>query len=353
MWFPGSDKENYIGVDIGSSAIKVCQLLYRRQGIILQSLGLAPLPPQSIINGVIQNPQIIAGTLKALFDHLQIKSKKIVFALSGYSVFIKKITLPVLSEKELAQSLQFEAQQHVPFEIKEVNLDFHILGPLKEDPDSMSILLVAAKKESLSAYLEVIQLAGLESVIADVAAFALANAYETAYSLEDSAPIALLNLGANQSTLQVLGKDGPVFSRDILLGGQQITDQIQSVLNISFPEAERIKLGEFKTPDLMDKIAPVVLSTLQNWLEEIKKILDFLTASEPENKPTKIVLSGGSAVIPGLVRFLSDGIQFPVELFNPFAKIALAPKSFNPAYLESVGPQSAIAFGLALRQKGS
>ena len=351
MWFPGSSKEAYVGVDIGSSAIKVCQLLQRRQEFSLQSFGIVPLPPQSIINGVIQNPQAIADSLKTLFDHLQIKSKKIVFALSGYSVFIKKITLPVLSEKELSQSLQYEAQQHVPFEIKEVNLDFHILGPLREDPNFMSVFLVAVKKETLGAYLNVIELAGLDPVIADVAAFALANAYETIHSLE-SAPIALLNLGANQSTLQVLGKEGPVFTRDIFLGGQQITEQIQTVLNISFSEAERIKLGEFRTPDLLDKIAPYWLSSLQNWLEEIKKIIDFLTASEPENKPTKIVLSGGSAMIPGLIRFLSDGLQLPVELFNPFSQIAQDSKKFDPSYLESVGPQSAIVLGLALRQKG-
>lgn len=352
MRFPGSNKEEYIGVDIGSSAIKVCQLLHRRQEIALKTFGIAPLSPQSIVNGVIQNPQAIANSLKALFEHLQIKSKKIVFALSGYSVFIKKITLPVLSEKELSQSIQYEALQHVPFEIKEVNLDFHILGSLREDPNSMSVLLVAAKKETLGAYQNIIELAGLESVVADVAAFALANAFETIHSLE-SAPVALLNLGANQSTLQVFGKDGPVFTRDILLGGQQITEQIQTLLNISFEEAERIKLGEFRTPDLLDKIAPILLSTIQNWLEEIKKILDFLAASEPENKPTKMVLSGGSAMIPGLVRFLSDGIQLPVELFNPFSQIAPDPKSFDPAYLESVGPQSAIALGLALRQKGA
>ncbi|HMK64786.1 MAG TPA: type IV pilus assembly protein PilM [Thermodesulfobacteriota bacterium] len=352
MWFPRSDKENYIGVDIGSSAIKVCQLLYRRQEIILQSFGMAPLPPQSIANGVIQNPGIIADALKALYNHLQIKSKKIVFALSGYSVFIKKITLPVLSEKELSQSLQFEAQQHVPFDIKEVNLDFHILSPLRDDPGSMAVLLVAVKRETLGAYLEVIQLAGLEPVVADVAAFALANAYERAYPL-DSGPIALLNLGASQSTFQVLGTEGSVFTRDIFLGGQQITEQIQSVLNISFEEAERIKLGEFKTPDLLDRITPAVMTTLQSWLDEIRKILDFLTASEPEHKPSKIVLAGGSAGIPGLVRFLSDGLQYPVELFNPFAKISFNPQSFDSAYLESVGPQAAISFGLALRQKGN
>jgi type IV pilus assembly protein PilM len=350
--FSKSDKDNYVGVDIGSSAIKICQLTQYRQGIALKNFGIASLPPLSVVNGVIQTPQAVADTLKKIFEHLQIKTKKIVFPLSGYSVFLKKITLPILSEKELTQSIEFEAKQHVPFEIKDVNLDFQIMGPLQEDPESMSVLLVAVKKESLSAYLEIINLAGLEASIADVSAFALANAYESVYSLE-SCPIALLNLGAGQSTLQVLGKDGPVFTRDFFLGGQQITELIQSTLNISLAEAEKIKLGESRTQDLLDKWAPDVLSIIQNWLEEIKKALDFLSASDPENKPTKIMLSGGSAVIPGLSRFLSDGLQLPVELFNPFSKITLDPKSFDPAYLQSLGPQSAIAFGLALRKKGA
>jgi len=351
MWFPGADKDKYIGVDIGSSAIKVCQLLHHRQGIALQSLGLANLPPLSIVNGVIEEPRLIADTLQSLLSHLQIKSKEIVFAISGYSVFIKKITLPVLSEKELAQSIHYEAQQHIPFDIKEVNLDFQILGPVKEDLDSMSILLVAVKKETLSAYLEVIDLAGLESSIADVAAFALANAYETVYSLE-ACPIALLNLGACQMTLHIIGKDGPVFTRDIFLGGRQISEKIQSTLNISFEEAEKIKLGGVQSQARLDQIAPAVFSIIQNWTEEIKQVLDVLSASDPENKPAKIVLSGGSSLMPGLPQLLSKGLQLPVELFNPFSQVRIDPEIFDPDYLHSIGPQLAIAFGLALRQKG-
>jgi len=352
MRFPGSEKENYIGLDIGSSAIKICQLIQRRKGLALKSFGIAPLPPLSIIHGVIQNAYGVADVVKSLIEHLQIKSPKVVFALSGYSVFIKKITLPALSEKDLSQSIQYEAQQHVPFEVKDVNLDFHVLGPLREDPDSMNVLLAAVKKETLSAFLEVIDLAGLEAVIADIAAFALANAYENLYD-PGSGPVALLNLGANQTTLEILGQEGPAFIRDIFIGGQQLTEEIEAALSISFIEAERIKLGEGRSPDLLDKIAPGMLSVLLSWLEEIKKILDFLSASEPENKPNRIVLSGGCALMPDLPRFLSDGLHLPVELFNPFTQIAFEEKEFDSTYLKTMGPQAAIAFGLALRQKGA
>jgi len=351
MWFPGTPRNKFIGVDIGSQTIKVCHLTQGRKGIFLNSLGLANLPPSSIVNGIIKEPRLIADALKSLVSHLQIKSKETVFAISGYSVIIKKITLPAISEKELAQAIQYEAQQHIPFDIKEVNLDFQILGPIKEDPDSMSVLLVAAKKETLNAYLEVINLSGLEACIADVAAFALANAYENKYELY-SGPVALVNLGASQITLHVLGQEGPVFTRDISLGGRQLTEQIQSKLNLSFEQAEKIKLGWNRPPDQLDRIGPSYSSIVQNWMEEIKKVLDLLTASDPEDKPVKIVLSGGSSLLPGLPQFFSKGLHLPVELFNPFSQVRSDPQIFDPKYLQSVGPQLAIAFGLALRQKG-
>lgn len=351
MWNLRSNKESYIGVDIGSSTIKVCHLRHSRQRFSLNSLGLAHLPPLSIVNGVIKQPQIIADTLRSLLSHLRITSKEIVFAISGYSVIVKKITLPLTSEKELSQSIQYEAQQHIPFDIKEVNLDFQILGPVKDDPDSMSVLLVAVKKETLGAYLEVFDLAGLETGIADVAAFALANAYEAVYAL-DSGPVALLNLGAGQMTLHVLGKNGPVFTRDSFLGGQQISEKIQSALKVSFQEAEKIKLTGVQSQVQLDQMARPVFSIMETWLEEIKKTLDLLSASDPESHPTKIVLSGGSSLIPDLPRFLSNGLQLPVELFNPLSLIPFDPKNIDPGYLQSVGPQCAIAFGLALRKKG-
>lgn len=351
MWFPGAKKDKTIGLDIGSHSIKVCRLSQRQKGIFLDSFGLANLPPSSIVNGAIKEPQVIAKTLQTLLNHLGIKTKEIVFALSGYSVIIKKINLPVLPEKELSQSIEYEAQQHIPFDIKEVNLDFQILGPLKENHDSMSVLLVAVKKETLNAFLEILNLAGLDACIADVAAFALSNAYEIKHPL-DSNPIALLNMGASQITLHVLTKEGPVFTRDIFLGGRQLTEQIRSHLNLSFEEAEKIKLGGNLTSGSMDRIRPPLMSIVQTWLEEIKQVLDVLTASDPETKPNKIILSGGSSLMPGLPQFLSKGLQLPVELFNPFFSVGVNPETFDLNYLQSVGPQMAIALGLALRQKG-
>jgi len=351
MLFSSPEKEKYIGVDIGSHSVKVCQLIHGRKETNLKSFGLANLPSSAFVNGVIKEPQLIAQTLQSLLAHLQIKNKEIVFAISGFSVIIKKILLPFIPEKELTQSIEYEAQQHIPFDIKEVNLDFQILNSPKDDQDSMSVLLVAAKKETLNSYLEVFELSGLEASIADVAAFALANAYEYNYPL-DSAPVALVNLGAGQITLHVLNQYGPVFTRDIFFGGRQLTEKIQSLWNISLDEAEKIKLGKNRTPDQLDRIGPLFLSVVQTWTEEIKQVLDVLTASDPENKPTKIILSGGSSMMPGLPQLLSKGLQLPVELLNPFSQVRLDSEIFDPAYVQSVGPQLAIAFGLALRQKG-
>jgi type IV pilus assembly protein PilM len=351
MWLPGAKKDRYIGIDIGSHSIKACSLSPGQKGILLEKIGLANLPPASIVNGTINDPPIVAKALHALLTHLGIKSKEIVFAISGYSVIIKKIILPIMPEKELAQSIDYEAQQHIPFDIREVNLDFQILGTPKEDPESMSVLLVAVKKETLNAFLEVLSLAGLEARIADVAAFALSNAYEIKHPL-DSNPVALLNLGASQITLYVLTKDGPVFNRDFFLGGRQLTELIQSRFSLSFEEAEKVKLGWNLNYNQLDQIGASFLAIVQNWVEEIKKVLDFLTASDPETKPTKIILSGGSSLLPGISQFFSRGFQIPVELFNPFFSVRIDPEIFDTQYLQSVGPQMAIALGLALRQKG-
>jgi type IV pilus assembly protein PilM len=351
MRFPGSNKNKYLGVDIGSQTIKVCHLIQRPKGIFLNRLGLATLPSSAIVNGLIKEPLLIADRLKTLLNNLQISLKEIAFSISGYSVIIKKITLPALSEKELAMSIDYEAQQHIPFDIKEVNLDFQIMDSEGKHSDIMPVLLAAAKKETLNAYLEVFALAGLTPCVADVAAFALGNAYETKYRL-DSSPVALINLGAGQITIHVLNEKGPIFTRDIFLGGRQVTDHIQSSLNLSFEEAEKIKLQGTKTPDQLDQIAPFFLSLIQTWMEEIKKVFDFLAASEPENRPERIFLSGGSSLIPGLPQVFSKGLGLPVELFNPFSQVMIDPETFDPSYLQNVGPQMAIAFGLALRQEG-
>lgn len=351
MRFTATEKDKFIGVDIGSHSVKVCQVTQGRKEIQLKKIGLAHLPPTAIVNSVIKDPQVIAETLQALLSHLQLKNKEIVFAIYGYSVIIKKITLPLMSEKELALSIEYEAQEHIPFDIKEVNLDFHILPSRQTEQDTMPVLLAAAKKEVLNAYLDVFNLAGCKASIADVAAFALANAYEVNYPRSDE-PVALVNLGAEQITLHILNQDGPVFTREIFSGGRRLTEQIQKVLNIGFEEAEKRKLGTERKEEWADRIAPSFMSVIHSWSEEIRQVFDVLGASDPENKPVKVLLSGGSALLPGLPQLFSKRLQMPVELFDPFIGLQVDPDLFDPEYLRAIGPQMAVALGLALRGDG-
>ncbi len=346
-----SGNHSLVGIDIGSHSIKVCQAEKKLKRFELKNFGLANLPPSAIVHGAIKEPSLIAGALQTLLAHLNLKDQKAIFAVSGHSVIVKRITFPALSEKELIQTIPYEAKQYIPFDINEVNLDFQVLGPLPEDPDSLSVLLVAAKKEVMAEYIDVLQLSGLEAAIGDVAAFALANAYELNYGLEAD-PVALVDLGASQTTLVVINQDGPIYTRDFFLGGKQLTEQIQSLGNLSFEEAEKLKLHWDRTPDHLDQLAPSFLGVIQAWVQEIKRALDFLVTSQPESRPLKMVLSGGSSLIPGFPKYLSEAVQLPTELFQPFHQVHCDPEVFNPDYLKAVGPQAAIALGLALRESG-
>ena len=340
-----------VGVDIGAQAIKVCQVDQTSGGITLEHYGQANLPPSAIQEGIFKDHQMIAGSLAGLLKHLGITTKEAAFAISGYSVITKKITLPLLTEKELAQTIHLEAEQHIPFDVREVNLDFQILGPLKEEPDTMAVLLVAGKKDILEIYQQILRLAGLEGKIADVAAFALQNAYEANYPL-DGKPIAAMDLGSELITVNVFNRTGPLFIRDLPLGGRQITEQIQNQAHLSFKEAEEAKLKWDPGAQSLETVGPAVLQTLTSWVAEIKRAFDFLAASDPDSRPAKVVLSGGSALIPGLAAFFSRELKLPVELFNPFARIKVNPDLFDREDLGRVAPQAVTALGLALRRRG-
>ena len=345
-----SKQTKLVGVDIGAQAIKVCQVDQTSGGITLEHYGQANLPPSAIQEGIFKDHQMIAGSLAGLLDHLGITTKEAAFAISGYSVITKKITLPLLTEKELAQTIHLEAEQHIPFDVREVNLDFQILGPLKEEPDTMAVLLVAGKKDILESYQRILHLAGLEVKIADVAAFALQNAYEANYPLDEK-PIAALDLGSELITVNVFNPTGPLFIRDLPLGGRQITEQIQNQAHLSFKEAEEAKL-KWDRAQSLESVGPAVLQTLASWVEEIKRAFDFLAASDPDSRPTKVVLSGGSALIPGLAAFFSQALKLPVELFDPFARVKVNPDLFDREDLGRVAPQAVTALGLALRRRG-
>src|SRR5882762_1968202 len=235
-----------VGLDIGSSAVKAVELKTAGKSVKVVAFAIQPVPPDSIVDGAIIDGAAVAEAIRRVFDSKAFKAKEVVASLSGNAVIVKKISLPVMTESELAESIYWEAEQYIPFDIQDVNLDYQILnaGTGAESEGTMDVLLVAAKKEKIADYTGVISQAGRLPVIVDVDAFALQNAYENNYGLEKDAVVVLLNAGASAINLNILSGEQSVFTRDISSGGNAYTEAVQKELNLSFESAESLKKGE-------------------------------------------------------------------------------------------------------------
>ena len=235
-----------VGLDIGSSAVKAIELKPSGKGFKVVAFGAEPLPPDSIVDGAIIDSTAVADAIRRLFDSRKaFKAKDVCASLSGNAVIVKKITLPVMTETELDESIYWEAEQYIPFDIQDVNLDYQILdaGTGPESRGSMDVLLVAAKREKIGDYTSVIAQAGRTPVVVDVDAFALQNAYEVNYGLEPGKVVVLLNAGASAINVNILQGDQSVFTRDISMGGNAYTEAVQKELDLPFDAAEQLKKG--------------------------------------------------------------------------------------------------------------
>ena len=285
--------------------------------------------------------------IQRLFSEYRIKTTEVATAISGSSVIVKKIQLPAMSEQELAESIHWEAEQYIPFDIQEVNLDYQVLDP-RGAGGNMDILLVAAKKEKINDYQSVINQAGCNPVVMDVDAFALQNAYTMNYGVESDRVVAMANIGASQANINVVRGDTSIFTRDITtIGGNQFTDAIRKDMNVSFEQAENMKQGH---GEKADAVAGMLQSVTESVLMEVQKTFDFFKATTSEDRIDRIVLSGGSARIPGVSYAMSERFDTLVEIFNPFQNVSYSPKDFDTEFLEEVGPACAIAVGLAMRK---
>ncbi len=348
-------KKPSIGLDIGSSTIKVTELRESKKGYQLANFGMVSIPPEAIVDGAIMNTSAVEDAIVSLLGERKIKTKDVVASVSGQSVMIRKITMPAMTEEQLEEQIQWEAAQYIPFEIADVNLDFQILNPGDEE-GNMEVLLVAAKKEVINDYVTVLRDAGLNPVVIDVDAFALLNMYEMNYPIMENEVVALVNIGASLINIVVLQGGRYVFSRDISMGGNLFTEEIQKQLSVSFEEAELLKKGGSRgedTEEVMRKEVDMVIKEVSEQIAgEIARSLDFYSAASPEAPINKIWLCGGSCRISGLSEAIAKNQNLPVEILNPFRNIEANPKLFDPAYLEEVGAQAAISVGLALRRAG-
>ncbi len=342
-----SSEDLVVGIDIGSHAVKVCQLKRTDNAYAVVNLGSATLPEDAVDDGTLNEPEEVGKIIAELLKNLKIKKKKIGFSISGYSVIVKKVNLAVMTEEELESHIQSEAEQYIPFDIDDVYLDFQDLKTNSEGNDRTDVMLVAAKKDIVDEYLEMLEGLNLQPVIVDVDGFALENTYE--YNYPKDANVALVDIGASKMNINIISQGISVVARDIVVGSRQLTEQIQSAFDLDFEEAEALKLGHLPAEDKQEQIEEIFSSTCTQWVLEIKKAIDLYHANNSEELLTRLVLSGGGAKVAGLADFLRTETGLEVELFNPFENMTVNNKKIDSDYLTTIGPEMAIATGIAIR----
>ena len=347
-------KASLVGLDIGSSSVKAVEIAIKgkNKGFELKSLGVASLPPEAIVQGVFLNSSAIVDSIRQAIDDGNIKGTEVAAAVSGHSVIVKKVSLPTMSREELEDQIRWEAEQYIPFDVNEVNLDFQILDSSDSD-GQMDVLLVAAKKDLIDDYVQVITEAGLTPACVDVAAFAVENAFDVNYDTEPDEIVALVNVGAQVVNISILQEGIPAFTRDINTGGNQYTEEIQKALSISFEEAERIKIcgsesdgDQEVVPQEVEAAIRLVTDTV---VGEIARSLEFFTATTTEARIGRVLLAGGGARMEGFDSAFRERTGIDVEIMNPLARM-LPSKGFDPAYLDKIAPSLGVGVGLATRK---
>ncbi len=343
-----------VGLDIGSSAVKAVELKAAGKGFRVAAYGAEPVPADAIVDGAIIDAGAVADAIRALFDNNKaFKSRDVCASLSGNAVIVKKITLPVMTESELEESIYWEAEQYIPFDIQDVNLDYQILDP-GTGPDSrgsMEVLLVAAKKEKIGDYTGVIAQAGRTPVIVDVDAFALQNAYDRNYGMDPGQVVVLLNAGASAININIFQGEQAMFTRDISMGGNAYTEAVQKELDLPYELAEQLKKGIPVDGATFEEAQPVLRAVTENVLLEVQKTFDFFRATAASDRIDRIVLSGGASRVDGFRDMLHERFGIPVEDFDPFREVSWDAKKLGHDGAEHAAT-AAVAVGLALRKVG-
>ena len=343
-----------LGLDIGSSSVKLVHLREGKRGHKLLAWGEAPLPPEAVVDNQLMNSSAIVEAIRELVAQQRVKVKEVAIGVRGHSVIIKRISMPVMSQEDLDESIQWEAEQYIPFDVKDVHIDTQILTPQGDAAGQMDVLLVAAKKDMINDFTAVCAEAGLTATVVDVDAFAVQNAFEANYPQAPGQPVVLINVGAAVTNINIVNNGLATFTRDITVGGNAFTEEIQKQLNISAEEAEALKVGGHGETDAVvpQEVERVIQGVADQMGGEIQRSLDFHAATAPDIHPTRVYLSGGTARIPALFKVIEQRAGVPVEILNPFKNIEVDNRKFDPAVIMNAAPAAAVAVGLALRRPG-
>ncbi|MEJ2368315.1 MAG: type IV pilus assembly protein PilM [Acidobacteriota bacterium] len=350
--FFGKSK-NLLGLDIGSSAIKLVELkdLGRGKGYRLENFAVAPLPAEAVVGGTIMDSGSVIDAIQRVLRENGIKNTGAATSVDGNSVITKRISMTAMSDAELNEAIQWEAGQYIPFDVEEVKIDHQVL---ETDPatGNLNVLLVAAKRDLIAEYSSILTQAGLNPSAIDIDSFCIQNAYELNYPINANEVTALVNIGASTTNIAVVKGSTPLFWRDIQAGGNNYTDTLQREMSLTFEQAEAVKKGEPLEGVRQEQVVPVLNAVTEEFSGELKKTLDFFRVTTNETAIHRIILSGGGTRIPNLDRYLSQFFGIPVEIMNPFQNILVSEKDFSVDAVHGLAPRFAVAVGLALRKMG-
>lgn len=352
-----AEGKNLVGVDIGTSSIKVCHIKESRKGYAMQRLGYAPLPPQTIVDGQVMDAGQVVESLGRIFTDNKIKQKDVALSVSGQNVIIRKITVPMMTAAELEEQIHWEAEQHIPFDIKDVQVDYQVLRR-RPEASQMDLLLVAAKKEQIGDYAQLARDAKLRPVVCDIDAFSVQNLFEVSRGLPMDQTIALINVGASLASLNIVAGGVSAFTREIANGGNVITEEIQKQMGVPFEQAEAYKCGGV-TPDgspvpeggiLPQQVVQIIEAVTDAIAAEIQRSLDFFMATSGEGEISRIFVTGGTANLAALGQAIESRARVPVEVWSPLERVTVEDRSIDGNLLQARAAQLAVSLGLCLRK---
>ena len=339
------------GLDIGSHSIKLVRLKARQGSYQLVNFGVMPLPPRAIVDHTIMDEGSVVTAIRNLIRMEKISARDTAVALSGQAVLTKTIRLPRMSDRELAEAMQWEAEQHIPFDMADINLDFRILASGNATGGQMDVLLVAARKARVAERVSLLTAAGLRPAVVDIDVLALANAFEAAHGLADT-PIALVDIGASTMNVNIVSNGATTFQRAVAIGGDRYTSAVQSALGIDHDEAEALKMGHGHIDAARQEALLDVMATVSTEIGgELQRSFDLFRTTTNRGVD-RVVISGGCGCIRGLDRFLGAHLGLPVSVANPFDRVYCDDSQFDAAYLQDMAPLAAVGVGLALRRRG-
>lgn len=341
-------KKKLLGLDIGTSTIKLAELDVSKKQSSLVSFGILPTPAQSFASGDILDTQAVGIAVSDLMASAETKRNRLAVGLGGASVIVKRISIPRMDEDLVAEQIRWEAEQYVPYDINEVNLGFEVLKGTGSQ-ENMDLLLVAAVTNHVFKYAEVAQLAGVSCDIVDVNGFALANCFRANYGVMQGQTVALLNIGATATNMVIVENGEVVFSRDIPVGGLTYTQDLQKALNVNLEEAEAIKLS-LASGQAPEEAEAVIKSTHEVVMEEVRGSFDFFHNTSQTQGISRCFVSGGGSKIPGVVELISN--LAPTEKMDPFFNIKVNDRKFSQDYLSQIRDFASIAVGLGIRMPG-